>query len=102
MIDVSALPDALREKLDKLPAGHALEIRSYKRDRFVVIVKTSSAELTFIEDGFFQQTFTAPADKLRKELKGIVKREFPRSNKVRLYQLGPYCPSKAGLARKTI
>ena len=102
MIDVTALPDVVAAKVAKLPVGHALDLRTYKRNRSVVIVKMSETELAFVEDGFEKQTFTEPANKLRKVLKTLIKREFPRSTKVRLYQLGPYEPGAAKAPRKTI
>lgn len=102
MIDKAAILDVLEERLPKLSVGHALDLRTYKRNRSVVIHKTGADELTFIEDGFARETVTAPVSKLRKVMKTLLKREFPRSTKIRLYDLGEYTPDKERLARKTI
>ena len=40
-----------------------------------------------IEHGYLQQELRLAPDELAKALKGIIKREFPRSRKVRIYNL---------------
>lgn len=94
MLDKSALIPALRARIAKLPVGHAIDLRTYKRDRSVVIVKLTAEQLLIIEDGFEQNEYRIEKGGLQKILKTLLKREFPRSNKVRLYQLGEYPPSR--------
>lgn len=89
MLDKSALLPALRARLNKLPLGHALDLRTYKRDRSVVIIRQGEGRWRVIEDGFEQQEFAVDDDGLKKLVKTLLKREFPRSNKIRLSQLGP-------------
>lgn len=102
MIDKTNIIPTVLARLDKLPVGHALDLRTYKRNRSVVIHKISEQELTVIEDGFGQETFDISPDKLPKLLKTLLRREFPRSTKVRLYDLGPYEPGQTAPARKKI
>jgi hypothetical protein len=90
MLDISALIPAVLAKLDKLPSGHALDLRTYKRNRSVIILKKDQDSFLFLENGFHQDRFTVPADKVKKTLKKMLKKEFPRSNKVRVYDLGPW------------
>ncbi len=90
MLDKSAAIQAVQTKLDKLPCGHALDLRTYKRNRSVIILKQTENAYRIIEDGFSQQRFTVPAAKLKKTLQKLLKKEFPRSRKVRLYDLGPW------------
>lgn len=90
MIDKSALLPALRARLGRLAPGEALELRTYKRDRSVVIVREGAAQFRLIEDGFARQEFRVDGDGLVKLVKTLLKREFPRSNKIRLQQLGEY------------
>ena len=90
MLDKTALIPALRAKMKKLPLGHAIDLRTYKRDRSLVIVRLPEEMFLVIEDGFAQHEFRVEAAGLPKLLKTLLKREFPRSNKVRLYQLGEY------------
>jgi len=90
MLDKSATVQAVQNKLDKLPCGHALDLRTYKRNRSVIILKQTEDTYRFIENGFTQERFTIPAAKVKKTLQKLLKKEFPRSRKVRLYDLGPW------------
>ena len=90
MLDVSTLIPAVQEKLDKLPSGHALDLRTYKRNRSVIIRKQEEDSFLFLENGFYRDRLTVPRDKVKKTLKKMLKKEFPRSRKVRVYDLGPW------------
>ncbi|MCF8086300.1 MAG: hypothetical protein K9J48_05345 [Desulfohalobiaceae bacterium] len=90
MLDVSALIPAVLAKLDKLPSGHALDLRTYKRNRSVIIRKQDEDSFLFLENGFYQDRLTVPGDKVKKTLKKMLRKEFPRSRKVRVYELGPW------------
>ena len=90
MLDKSALIPALQARIKKLPVGHAIDLRTYKRDRSLVIVRLPDERLRIIEDGFEKNEFQIETQALPKLLKVLLKKEFPRSNKVRLYQLGEY------------
>ena len=103
MIDKTTLIPAVLQKAKKLPVNHCIDVRTYKRDRSVLIVKLSIDVFLVKEDGFYQEEFEVPLGKLSKLLKTLLKKEFPRSHKVRLYDLGEYSPEKfAGIARKKI
>ncbi|MDZ7761510.1 MAG: hypothetical protein U5L00_14805 [Desulfovermiculus sp.] len=90
MLDKSAVIQAVLARLDKLPCGHALDLRTYKRNRSVIVLKQTEEAYRIIENGFSQERFTVPAGKLKKTLQKLLKKEFPRSRKVRLYDLGPW------------
>jgi hypothetical protein len=90
MLEVTALIPAIMAKLDKLPTGHALDLRTYKRNRSVIIRKQGEESFLFVENGFYQDRFKVPADKVKKALKKLLKKEFPRSRKVRVYDLGAW------------
>ena len=92
MIDISAVIPTVLLKLKKLPVGHFLDLQTYKKDRSVTIVKRDDNNFLIIENGFNQEEFDVDAVKLKKTLKVLLKKEFPRSNKVRLYS-GEYIPS---------
>lgn len=88
MIDkATAIPTIMR-KLKKLPLGHAIDIRTYKRNRSVVIARTADDEFNVVEKGFHEERFLVSMDKMKKLLKALLKKEFPRSTKMRLYELG--------------
>ena len=119
MIDKTNAVRILLERVAKLPCGHALDIRTYKRNRSVVLVRrmkpasgagqcpdgqpTSDRDtVLIIENGFAQERFCVPFARLGKILKTILRREFPRSTKIRVYDLGEFAEDKAGLDRKKI
>ncbi len=87
MLDISAVIPTVKKKLKSLPTGHGLDLRTYKRDRSVRIIKLDEESLRVSQDGFEQNEFTIPAAELGKTLKSLLKKEFPRSNKVRLYTI---------------
>ncbi len=90
MLEVTALIPAVLAKLDKLPTGHAIDLRTYKRNRSVIIRKEGEESFYFVENGFYQDQFTVSKDKVKKTLKKMLKKEFPRSRKVRVYDLGAW------------
>ncbi len=84
----------------KLEPPQGVEILTYKRNRGVTIIKIDEENLSVQERGYEEQSFQVSMDDLGKLLKTIAKREFPRSRKVRVYQLdSPYC---LGIKRKQI
>ncbi len=88
MIDkATAIPTIMR-KLKKLPIGHAIDVRTYKRNRSVVIARTGEDEFDVVEKGFHEERFLISMDKMKKLLKNLLKKEFPRSTKMRMYDLG--------------
>ncbi len=90
MIARSAFIATVISRLKQLPVNHHIDLRPYKRDRSVLIVKESEEMFLVVEEGFISRRFQVPAAKLRKTLKTLLKREFPRSRQIRLYQMGLY------------
>ena len=102
MIDKTKIIDAVCERLEKLPLGHYLDLKTYKRNRTVMIVKVDVKELLVIEDGYFKDRFLITPDKLRKLLKNLLRKEFPRSQKIRLYVMGKFMDEEALNIRRKI
>ena len=103
MIDKTKIIEAVLKKLENLPPGHYLDLRTYKRNRSVLVVKESEGDLLVIESGYFHEKFHIRADKLSKLLKTLLKKEFPRSQKIRLYVMGEFTEEEAlNLERKII
>lgn len=90
MIDKTKIIDAVCERLEALPVNHCLDLRTYKRNRSVTIVKEAEDDLLIIENGFFKERFRTQPMKLRKVLKTLIKKEFSRSRKIRLYVLDTF------------
>jgi hypothetical protein len=95
MIDKEKIPDTVAERLKKLPVGHYLDLRTYKRNRSVIIVKQSENNLLIIEDGFSKEKFSITSEKLKKLLPTLLRKEFPRSHKIRLYIMGMFIEEEA-------
>ncbi len=91
MIDKTQILPALLRRLARLPEGHAVELLTYKRNRGMTLVRRGGDAFLVLEYGYLEQRFPdVPMDKLEKLCKTVLKREFPRSTKVRLYLLGMF------------
>ena len=95
MIDKTKIIDTVCKRLKKLPLGHYIDLKTYKRNRTVIIVKVDEKKLLVIEDGYFKDRFLIKSDKLKKLLKILLKKEFPRSKKIRLYVMGKFVDEEA-------
>ena len=100
MIDKTNIITTLLERLDKMPVGHHLDVRPYKRNRSVMIVRKSEALYEIIEEGFFSERFSVEASKLKKTLGNVIRKEFPRSRKIRVYAMGAYKEEETGRAKR--
>ena len=95
MIDKTKIVDTVCERLKTLPVSHCLDLRTYKRNRSVMIAKLAEDDLLVVENGYFKERFQVKPEKLRKLLKTLMKKEFPRSRKIRLYVLGKFSEDEA-------
>jgi hypothetical protein len=95
MIDKEKILDTVAGRLKNLPVGHYLNLRTYKRNRSVIIVKQSENNLLIIEDGFSKEKFCITSEKLKKLLTTLLRKEFPRSHKIRLYVMGKFIEEEA-------
>jgi len=102
MIDKTKIIDTVCERLQKLPIGHYIDLKTYKRNRTVIIVKIDEKKLLVIEDGYFKDRFLIKSDKLKKLLKTLLKKEFPRSRKIRLYVMEKFVDEVALNAKRKI
>lgn len=102
MIDKTKIIDTVIKRLKNLPINNYLDIRTYKRNRSVIIVKKKDDELLLIQNGYDRQTYSIKSSQLKKLLKTLLKKEFPRSNKVRLYTMGEYNEQDATEIRRKI
>ena len=100
LINIQSAIKRVQQIVRKLDAPQGVEILTYKRNRGVTIIKIDEETLSVQERGYVENTFQIEVAELGKLLKSIAKREFPRSRKVRVYQLdSPYC---LGIKRKQI
>ena len=103
MLPKDTVLEATLARLDNLPPGHALDLRTYKRNRSVLLRRNPDGSILVMENGYEQNRFAnVSRDKLPKLLKTLLKREFPRSTFVRLYDLGAHDPDAAPAARRKV
>ncbi|MGG7077125.1 hypothetical protein [Clostridium sardiniense] len=82
MINIDSFIRTTINTLKKINVNDSIDVRPFKKDRKVVIIKNEHS-FDVIEDGFFQCEYRdLKLDKLKKLLKTLKKREFPRSNKL--------------------
>lgn len=83
MITINRLEDECSRAIKKLTPDDILRVRTWKGDRgFSISLSDDGYEL--IEDGFQNERYTFRTDTaLRKAVRRIAKREFPRSHKLR-------------------
>ncbi len=81
----TALTETLRF-IKKSPAGGGIELLSYKRNRTVALIRTNKDTVCIREQGYVTEETTEDFSALSKKLKLILKREFPRSRKIRLFK----------------
>jgi CRISPR/Cas system-associated endoribonuclease Cas2 len=95
MVDKDVFLKVIVKKAEALPLGHYLDIRTYKRNRSVLLIREEEDLFRVIENGFYQNEFKVTFKELRKLFKKLLKIEFPRSHKIRIYNMGEYDEKKA-------
>ncbi len=68
-------------RLSKLREGEGVLLQPYKKDRSLCIVLRENM-YQVIERGFDDKVFLVKAVRIRKVLKSLCRKEFPRSNKI--------------------
>ncbi|MBF0195893.1 MAG: hypothetical protein HQL71_15140 [Magnetococcales bacterium] len=87
MIPITTVIPTIKNRIKKLPLGYGIDLRTYKRNRSVLIIRETDDMFTVIQNGFGKGQFEVSTAELPRLLKGLLKKEFPRSNKVRLYSV---------------
>ena len=72
--------------LKKAPISGGVGLYSYKRNRKILVSKTTSKRFLFIEEGYIVSEIEVEESSIEKALQAAIKREFPRSRKIRLYR----------------
>ncbi|MBU0682308.1 MAG: hypothetical protein KKD73_12905 [Proteobacteria bacterium] len=84
MVDIGNVIPVVLKKMSQLEAGESLVLQTYKRDRSLTLVRIAKERILIIEEGFSRAEFEVNSANLAKVLKTLLKKEFPRSNKVRI------------------
>ena len=80
-IDKGRILQETLARLAKLEEGQGVLLQPYKKDRSVCIVLRKN-EYQVFERGFDIKVFAVETGKIRKVLKRLCRKEFPRSNKI--------------------
>lgn len=100
LVNIDSVLKKITTTLAKLESKQGMEILSYKRNRGIGILKLDNATIRVREHGYQEEDLEIALDGLPKLLKSMIKREFPRSRKVRLYQIAD--PDELGQPRKKL
>ncbi len=84
LVNIATILADTKRALKKIAPPGGIELLSYKRNRGIAVIKRDRNLLELREHGYKDQEFKIHPDRLAKELKAMIKREFPRSRKVRL------------------
>lgn len=85
MVEKAAVISVVLARLKKCTDGDTLELLTWKRDRSLRVMKGAENTFLVVEDGFVCEEFCVQMGRLPRLLRTIVKREFPRSRKVRMH-----------------
>jgi len=84
MLDKATAVQEVLLRLRKMETGDSLELLTWKKDRSLLLVKQSGEKVVVVERGFVEEEYQVEFNKLKKLLKSLLKREFPRSHKIRI------------------
>lgn len=82
-----SLIDQIIPRLKKLKFTEKILLTTYKRNRSLTILKIKEDTFLFEQRGYWEKSFEVKEKKLSKKLKQVLREEFPRSHKVRVYFL---------------
>ncbi len=86
LVNIDSALTQLKRELKKIAPPGGIELLSYKRNRTVAIIKRGADLYQVCENGYVVQEFTIGHDQLMRKVKSCLKREFPRSRKIRFHK----------------
>jgi len=87
LIPIASLRRQVLSIMDRIGPAAGVLLLSYKRDRRVAIVYLDQDRFRIREDGFVHREKVVSRAELPRLLKTVIRREFPRSRKVRLIRI---------------
>lgn len=84
LINISAIRKKTLAVLAQTSPPGGVELLSYKRNRSIALLLQENGEFLVKERGYLDQEVVSNRNGLPRLLKEMIKREFPRSRKVRL------------------
>jgi len=86
LVNIDSIRRQTLRLLDRIDPPGGIELLSYKRNRSVAIVCLGDGNFFVREKGYDVQEIHVGRDRLPRILKAMIKKEFPRSRKVRLFK----------------
>jgi len=87
LVNIDSVIRSLLQKLEKLSPPQGIELLSYKRNRSIAVLLRGDSTFLVRERGYREEEQVVAQADLRKHLKSLIKYEFPRSRKIRMYQV---------------
>jgi hypothetical protein len=87
LVNIESVLRTLLQRLDKLGPGQGIELLSHKRNRSIAVMVLEDKKVLVRERGYREEEKIVARGGLSKILKSLIKHEFPRSRKVRMYQV---------------
>ena len=88
LVNIDSVLRSLLQKLEKMTPPQGIELLSYKRNRSIAVMLLDDGKILVRERGYRDEEKVVEKRLLSKHLKSLIKYEFPRSRKVRMYHLG--------------
>ena len=86
LVNIDSVIRTLVQKLNKLSPPQGIELLSYKRNRSIAVLLLGDNTFLVRGRGYREEEQIIDKAGLPKHLKVLVKYEFPRSRKIRMYQ----------------
>lgn len=87
LVNIDSVLRTLLQKLNKLNPPQGIELLSYKRNRSIAVLLLDENNILVRERGYRDEEQIIEKSLLPNYMKKLIKYEFPRSRKVRLYQV---------------
>ena len=87
LVNIDSVLRNLLQKLKKLDPPRGIELLSYKRNRSIAVLLLDDGKILVRERGYSENEQIIDKSLLSKHIKSLIKFEFPRSRKVRVYQV---------------
>jgi hypothetical protein len=87
LVNIDSVIRNLLQKLEKLNHPQGIELLSYKRNRSIAVLLLADNTFLVREKGYREEELIIDQAGLQNHLKRLIKYEFPRSRKIRMYQV---------------
>lgn len=87
LVNIDSVIRTLLQRLEKLNPPQGIELLSYKRNRGVAVLLLGENRFLLRERGYREEEQVVDRKDLERLLKSRIRYEFPRSRKIRMYQV---------------